>query len=177
MGVDISDGVRDGVVEGVEEVVAVGVCVMDGVKVAISEGVGVDEINAVGVSDGVGSGVSLGVGDGLGVASELDCNSFVRNGINGLRFLLAKAIPVADKVVRPNRKRKPACNRMRAGIFLFSRWLIFIPPNEPERCRGAILLRPDAACCVPTKHIVNNYKANCWIVNKKPSPLPYTSGG
>jgi hypothetical protein len=26
---------------------------------------------------------------------------------------------------------------MRAGIFLFSRWLIFIPPNEPERCRGA----------------------------------------
>lgn len=134
MGVDVSDGVIDGVVEGVEEVVAVGVCVIVGVYVAVSEGVGVDEINAVGVSDGVGSAVSLGVGDGLGVSFELDCNSFVRSGINRIRLLLAKAIPVVDKVVRQNRKSEPTCNRVRAGIFLFSRWFIFIPPNEPELC-------------------------------------------
>ena len=125
--VGVADGV--GVVKG--EVVEVGlkVAVIEVVKVLF--GVGVSVISTVGVSVRSGSVVVLGEGEGAGGSSALAWKPYDPSGMGRVSLPYAKAESIMESSEMIDRKRKPASNRMRAGLFLFSRWLIFIPPSEP----------------------------------------------
>jgi hypothetical protein len=130
-------GVADCVGVGEGEVVKVGLEVEVIVMVKVSVGVGVSVISNVGVNVGSGSVVVLGEGERVGGSSALAWKPFDPSGIDWVSLPYAKAESLMESSEMNTRNRKPASKRMRTGIFLPSPWLMFNPPNEPERCRGA----------------------------------------